>query len=211
MTDPSPPRPRPLPTRRGRARASAATAALLAAAGVVVLLGAGCSSSPEFDREAAVNRLIDGSGGVIERGEAECYVDRVTAEVGTGPLAAGAEPQPEQIRELTSIKIDCVGLDKVGASTSLSTVPPTSVDGVIPKPQAYGDDPALDALWDQCEAGSGVACDQLFELAPLGSAYEEFAGTCGRRTQELVCAAVYTTPGAPAAPTTSPPGASAGS
>jgi hypothetical protein len=128
----------------------------------------------------------------------------VKDEVGTGPLAAGAEPQPEQIRELTSIKIDCFGLDKIGATTSVSSSPPTSVDGVIPQPAAYGDDAVLDGLWDQCQAGSGLACDQLFDAAPIGSAYEEFAGTCGGRTQELRCADVYLLPGETAPTTTTP-------
>jgi hypothetical protein len=157
----------------------------------VVLAGA-CSSATEFDREAAIGRVVEGSGGVLERPQAECYVDRVSAELGTGPLADGAEPQPEQVRAITSIKIDCFGLDKIGATTSVSTAPPTSVDGVIPQPQVYGDDAALDALYDQCREGSGLACDQLFDQAPINSDYEAFAGTCGNRTQELRCADVYT-------------------
>src|SRR5690606_4400453 len=47
---------------------------------------------------------------------------------------------------------------------------------------SYGDDPALDALWDACEAGDGQACDDLYMDSPLGSEYEEFADTCGHRT-----------------------------
>lgn len=45
----------------------------------------------------------------------------------------------------------------------------------------YGDDPALDALYDRCDGGDGAACDELYWSAPLGSAYEEFGGTCGGR------------------------------
>lgn len=45
----------------------------------------------------------------------------------------------------------------------------------------YGDDPALDALWDQCAAGDGAACDDLYLESPFGSAYEEFGDTCGHR------------------------------
>lgn len=47
----------------------------------------------------------------------------------------------------------------------------------------YGDDPALDALWDECEAGDGEACDDLWRLSPVGSRYEEFGDTCGDRVQ----------------------------
>ncbi|MFC7403554.1 hypothetical protein [Georgenia alba] len=49
------------------------------------------------------------------------------------------------------------------------------------EPQAYGDDPELDALWDACEGGDGQACDELFSVAPVDSEYEEFGWTCGGR------------------------------
>lgn len=176
---------------------------VLGALALAVGLAAGCSGGSEFDREGAIARVVEGSGGLIERPQAECYVDRVREEVGAGPLAPGAEPQPEQIRQVTAIKIDCFGVDKIGATTSVSTDPPSTLDGVIPQPMAYGEDPDLDALWDRCQAGSGLACDQLFDEAPIGSAYEEFAGTCGERTQELRCADVYVLPGE-VAPTTAP-------
>lgn len=45
----------------------------------------------------------------------------------------------------------------------------------------YGDDPALDRLWDACEAGDGQACDDLFFQSPFDSRYEEFGNTCGGR------------------------------
>ena len=45
----------------------------------------------------------------------------------------------------------------------------------------YGDDPVLDALWDDCVAGSGSACDQLYFQSPLLSEYERFGATCGDR------------------------------
>ncbi|MFW2513941.1 DUF4190 domain-containing protein [Demequina sp. SO4-13] len=46
---------------------------------------------------------------------------------------------------------------------------------------AYGDDPALDALWDDCAAGDNTACDDLYSESPLGSEYEEFGDSCGER------------------------------
>jgi len=188
----------------GRRRVRVALA--VSGAAVAVAAFVACSGSPLFDREAAVVRVVDGGGGVIDRPEAECYVDRVTEDLGTGLLTEGAEPEPEQIRRLTTIRIDCFGVDSLGASTSVSRPPVSAVDGVVPEPMVYGEDAALDGLWDQCEAGSGLACDQLFDEAPVGSEYEEFAGTCGRRTQELSCAPVYSIPGEPAASTTAPVG-----
>lgn len=52
----------------------------------------------------------------------------------------------------------------------------------------YGDDPALDALWDACEAGDDEACDDLYMRSPFGSEYEEFGDTCaGRGRDGLWC------------------------
>ncbi|WP_182353103.1 hypothetical protein [Flaviflexus huanghaiensis] len=48
---------------------------------------------------------------------------------------------------------------------------------------AYGDDPALDELWDACEAGDFEACDELWWDSPIDSDYEAFAETCGGRTE----------------------------
>jgi hypothetical protein len=48
----------------------------------------------------------------------------------------------------------------------------------------YGDDPALDALWDACEGGDPEACDDLYADSPLGSEYEDFGFSCGNRVPE---------------------------
>ncbi len=56
-----------------------------------------------------------------------------------------------------------------------------------PPVDTLGDDPELDALWLACEAGSGLACDRLFRLAPIGSGYERFGLSCGERAQVLDC------------------------
>ncbi len=47
--------------------------------------------------------------------------------------------------------------------------------------------PELDRLWDRCEAGEGVACDDLWNQAPIGSEYERFGVTCGEREEVLNC------------------------
>ena len=54
-------------------------------------------------------------------------------------------------------------------------------------PVTYGDDPELDELWDLCDAGDGVACDELWSRAPIGSEYERFGVTCGEREEILNC------------------------
>jgi hypothetical protein len=49
---------------------------------------------------------------------------------------------------------------------------------------SYGDDPVLDALWDKCDGGDMVACDELFWTSPVDSEYETFGNTCGGRFSE---------------------------
>ena len=64
--------------------------------------------------------------------------------------------------------------------------------------EAYGDDPELDALWDACEAGDDVACDDLFWQSPTGSEYESFALSCAGRgcgIEEAVSEAVVVVDG----------------
>ncbi|MGH1491610.1 MAG: hypothetical protein ACRBK7_19815 [Acidimicrobiales bacterium] len=52
---------------------------------------------------------------------------------------------------------------------------------------AFGDDPALDRLWTECEEGLGAACDELFDRSELGSVYEDFGVSCGDRPEVLYC------------------------
>ncbi len=47
--------------------------------------------------------------------------------------------------------------------------------------ERYGDDPALDVLYDSCKGGDMTACDDLYDQSPAGSEYEYFADTCGDR------------------------------
>ncbi len=74
-----------------------------------------------------------------------------------------------------------VGSAEVGSTEvgSAKTVPVVNAGFDDDGPQNYGDDPALDDLYDDCESGDLVACDDLYFQAPLGSEYEEFGSTCG--------------------------------
>lgn len=47
----------------------------------------------------------------------------------------------------------------------------------------YGDDETLDRLWDDCAAGDGQACDDLYFESPVDSEYEQFGDTCGNRVE----------------------------
>jgi hypothetical protein len=46
---------------------------------------------------------------------------------------------------------------------------------------SYGDNPTLDALYDECQKGIGASCDALFQQSDVGTEYETFGGTCGNR------------------------------
>ena len=56
-------------------------------------------------------------------------------------------------------------------------------DAVESSQATYGDDPYLDGLWDACDQGDMVACDDLYDESPFGSGYEEFGASCGDRTK----------------------------
>lgn len=49
-------------------------------------------------------------------------------------------------------------------------------------PNAYGDDPFFDDLWDRCEADEFDACEDLYWESPFGSEYEAYAD---ERIEEL--------------------------
>jgi hypothetical protein len=51
--------------------------------------------------------------------------------------------------------------------------------GASDDPFTYGDDAHLDGLWEDCEDGDPVACDDLYWDSPIGSLYEEFGSSCG--------------------------------
>jgi hypothetical protein len=165
-----------------------------AIAGLALLLWAvvACASD-DLDRREAIARVVDESGGRISDEQAACYVDRVLDEIGAAPLRAGAEVTPEQNARLTTLRVDCIGVVNLGAP---QTSPPSSAPpDELPGPKRKGESAELDALWDACASGYGQACDSLFEQAPMASEYEEFGATCGGRTREQQCAAVYPSPG----------------
>jgi len=184
------------------------TPRLLIVALMVGLVTLGACSSDHVDRDEAIGRVIDETGGRIGRDQAACYVDRVLEELGAAPLRPGAETTPEQDAELSAVRVDCIGVSNVGAGPA-STAPLDAPDRAMPGPRTRGESPDLDALWDECAAGFGQACDDLFARAVIGSEYETFAASCGGRTRELHCAAVYPSPGvilpSAAQPTTTVP------
>jgi hypothetical protein len=183
---------------------------------VIIGLIAVVRSGDSFDRSGAVTRAAEDSAGRLTQEQAECYVDGVHDQLGGRYLAPDASVPDDIAARMTSIRVDCVGLANLGVPSTLDpesagviSTPPTEAGNL---PREKGDDPTLDALYDQCASGSGQACDDLFLLSPVRSAYESFAITCGNRTTERRCADVYvlapppTTASAPVDPNiTAPP------
>ncbi|MCC5952731.1 MAG: hypothetical protein JJU45_11615 [Acidimicrobiia bacterium] len=50
--------------------------------------------------------------------------------------------------------------------------------------QTFGDDEFLDALWLDCDAGDGVACELMYRISGEGSDYESLGATCGNRVPD---------------------------
>lgn len=84
--------------------------------------------------------------------------------------------------------------DPTSPATDPTTPESTPTEVVSAAEGEYGSDPELDSLWDQCEAGEYTACDDLYLAAAYGSAYAEFANTCGETTRSHYggCAAITT-------------------
>ncbi len=173
-------------TRARRARRVAAVAVVLVAASALA-----CRSSSAPDRDTAVNDVLSQGQGKFTRQQAECYVDRVTQDLGAALLVPGARPTPAQLDRLTTIRIDCAGVASLGLPPDTRAILRAETQRDRNEPTRHGDSVQLDALWDACAQGSGEACDLLFDAAPVGSEYEEFASTCGGRTKELRCADRY--------------------
>ena len=182
----------PDPSRRPRIRPTprlvvGTVAALAVLVALLVVLRA--IRPPGFDRTLAIDRAVDASGGRLTQAQAACYVDKARARLGSRYLEPGVSVPPSVGQRLTSIRDDCVGIGALGATSQDPAGVPDTEAGR--QPLRHGQDPALDALWASCAGGSGVACDQLFDRSPIGSQYEQFALTCGGRTPQMSCAAVY--------------------
>lgn len=117
-------------------------------------------------------------------------------------MAAGIGLEQDQARCLAEAIVDSLGAEALslivsaaiegGDATELDDAMTDAADGcgvsddAFDQPLnseafAYGDDPELDALYDNCAGGDGTACDDLYVKSAPGTEYEQFAGTCGNR------------------------------
>ncbi|MGY1672952.1 hypothetical protein [Geodermatophilus sp. SYSU D00710] len=128
-------------------------------------------------RLVAVDRA---AGQAVRRGDVE-QIAMYSRNSG-GPT--GPDDPPGRAR---GIGIVTAGLLLVVTGVTL----PLTTTGAATDTLSYGDDPVLDALWDDCEHGDEEACYSLYLESPAGSAYEAYGWTCaGRLLKGTDCTSV---------------------
>ncbi len=162
--------------RRRRHRWTARLAALGALIILPVVAGVLLVTSPDETPDAS-DALVRSLGAAGEPSEIiECVLQLAERDLRLGPIGQQAEQElVENCRVARDALVPDVAWD-----------PPEALADAV-QPVGFGDDLILDRLWVACDEGSGAACDQLFEDAPINSAYETFGLTCGDRPDVLDC------------------------
>lgn len=114
----------------------------------------------------------------LTEAQARCFGEEFLAIDGLDLPGIAADPDsamgnPALLTAMMEIFEEC-DIDPAslgGGSGSGSTG--SGLTGLLPG-QAYGDNPTLDALWDECEAGDRTACRDLYMHSEFGSEYEAF-------------------------------------
>jgi hypothetical protein len=105
----------------------------------------------------------------------ECVDDLATVEGFVDSFIAGAgEEGTELTRDEARCAIRALDTEDQGAAIR-ACLGDRAGDG------AFGDDPVLDLLVEQCRRGNNQACDELHATSPIGSDYEAYGRTCGGR------------------------------
>lgn len=150
---------------------------------IVVTLTAACAKSEVLAVEPTVSEMIASYGELgLSPSVADCVVG--LSERRDLPRLIPAETDdPAMQLVIEEFVTSCVTAD---ALVNAAEEPPERL-ALSDEPFTKGDNDLLDAFWVACEAGDGLACDRLWEDAPVGSDYEEFGVTCGHRPELLNC------------------------
>ena len=137
--------------------------------GALALLATACGG--DITEDEFKDQLME--DGLVDEEQADCIVEGLN-EAGISLQSVtdeelGDDPLPE---EATAVVTECL-LSSFGLDTEPVDPASLSEEGV--------GDPALDALYEQCEAGDGQACDDLYFQSAIGSRYESFGNLCGNR------------------------------
>jgi hypothetical protein len=73
-----------------------------------------------------------------------------------------------------------IGRTQASAMSAVAAAPTTAPPS---EPTGLGTDAELDGLAQDCHDGYFMACDDLFDLSPSGSGYEQYGMTCGGRVK----------------------------
>ena len=121
-----------------------------------------------------VATIVAGAG--LEDNDAQCVADGMIDSLGAEAMTILASAARDGSGDIG--KLD----DEMRRAGDACGIPPEAFDDPFnADANAYGDDPELDALYDDCAAGDAVACDDLYTGSAPGSEYEQFGGTCGNR------------------------------
>ena len=111
--------------------------------------------------------IADASGSAVKGIQVQGPAWLILVALGVGTILFGAWQFEEKGTQVKDVPV---------------TVPPVTDledDFAGDEPFDYGDDEALDRLWNQCESGDLLACDDLFFESAEGTEYEWFGATCG--------------------------------
>ncbi|MDP7067931.1 MAG: hypothetical protein QF637_09945 [Acidimicrobiales bacterium] len=120
----------------------------------------------------------------------------------------------EEIAVDMAMELCRMNTDTPAVDPAISNDQPQVSDELLEAPAVFdsndnppGEDPLLDDYWTQCGSGDARACDNLFYSAPPGSAYEQFAFSCGgRRNMDCSLLLGVEQPEGDLNPLTPPPG-----
>ena len=132
----------------------------------------------------------------LSKSDAECVADSFVDDLGEDAFKGvdfdAADPLEELQQAFISSgpkAIEECNIDESALGGATDTTDTTVSSG---GQGAYGSDPTLDALYDECEGGDYAACDELFFESPNDSEYEAFGDTCGERNEPSgECVALY--------------------
>lgn len=177
-------------SKRGLLIGGGILAVVVLAIGAFLLLG----GDDEDVRGDTIAALQDED---LTNDDATCLTDSLIEQLGTDEVAKidfDSDEGPEgDVRDAVLEGVRDCEIDFESAGNDASDVfrrtgseigdpDTTDTDRDGGEPEAYGDDPDLDALYDDCEGGDLAACDTLYFDSPIDSAYEAFGETCGDRT-----------------------------
>ncbi|MEM9714773.1 MAG: hypothetical protein AAGA17_21310 [Actinomycetota bacterium] len=140
------------------------------------------TDSVEPDEDADAGSALDGVGDAEVTGPIDTYGDDPGFDALWDECAAGDLSSCDTLWLTTPIGSEYERFGSTCGGISEETRGNCDGDDEVAGPSDYGDDPALDALWDGCEAGALADCDRLYSLSGIGTAYETFGATCGGRS-----------------------------